>query len=89
MVEQAAPCAEQNGRQVDLYLVKQPDLQALLNNIRAACHRDIFVACGGFGLLEGAFDTVGDEGKHRAACLDQLFSGMMRKYKYRPMMGSP
>lgn len=70
MIEQSPTIPEQYGHEVYLQLVKKPSLYELLNDIGAACHRDIFVTCGCFCLPEGAFDSVRDEGKGGSAFLE-------------------
>ncbi len=68
-VEQPDSIADQYGNEVYLYLVEQSGRQALLNGIRAACNRDTLVTRGCLCLVEGAFDSVIDEGECSPALL--------------------
>ena len=74
--EQTLSFSEQFGHQMNLYLVNEASVQELLCNIRAAAYRNGFFACGSFCLLEGAFNTVGDEGK-RCCSLSDIFRNLM------------
>ena len=60
MVEQPDTVPEQDGYQVDVYLVKKPRFDALLRDARGA-DSDALVARDRFRLLYGAFDAVSDE----------------------------
>jgi nucleotide-binding universal stress UspA family protein len=62
VVEQADAAAEQHGYQVDVDLVEESRSDALLHDAGGA-HADVLVAGDRFGLLEGAFESVGDEGE--------------------------
>jgi hypothetical protein len=64
VVEKPDAFSEQDGHQVDAYLVDLPGLDALLRNFGAA-HADGLVASDRFRLLDGAFDAVRDEGERR------------------------
>ncbi len=59
----AAP--EQDGHQVDVDLVQESRSDALLHDARGA-HPDVLVASDRFGLLQGALQSVGDEGERRS-----------------------
>src|SRR6266568_586212 len=69
-----------------MYFVEQSSFDALLSGIRAH-HPDILVASDCFRLRNGAFNTVGDEGKRRRS-LGHLFSSLSSKDKDRPGKGS-
>ena len=65
LLEQTATVTEQDMHYVNLYFVNQSGFQALLSDMRATGFHNIFIPCGCFCLPDGAFDTVGDEGKRR------------------------
>src|SRR5215207_5243249 len=65
MVEQSDTVSEQDGRQVDLYFVKESRVDALLRDAGGA-YTDGLVACYRFRLLYGAFDAVRDERERRS-----------------------
>src|SRR5258708_14635636 len=68
----------------NLYFIKQSSLQALLSDIRATHHLDVFITCCCFCLCKSAFDAVGDEGIHRSS-LRHPFWNIMREDKYREL----
>jgi hypothetical protein len=72
---------------VNLQFVDQPGFDELLHSIRTARNIDILLARSGLRLLQGAFDTVGDEGERRSALLDQPVSGFMGKHENRHSKG--
>ena len=65
MLEQSNTPSEQDGRQVDVYLVKQSGSYALLGDASGA-YGDILVLCDRSCLLDGALDAVGDEREGRS-----------------------
>src|SRR5919199_4585447 len=65
MVEQPDATSEQDGHKVDVYLVEQPGLDALLNDARGA-YGDVLVARYRSCLLDGAFDAIRDERERRS-----------------------
>src|SRR5439155_15955431 len=75
VLEQADAVAEQDGHQVDPDLVKQPGLEALLHDVRAA-DGDILVPGGFLCLTNGALHAVGDEGEGRSFPDPFLWGGM-------------
>jgi hypothetical protein len=60
VVEQADAASEQDGHQVDVDLVQEPRPEALLHDAGGA-HAHVLIAGNRFGLLEGAFQAVGDD----------------------------
>ena len=60
MVEQPHPCAEQHGSQIDVNLVEQPGVEALLDRL-GAVHSHRLRVGSRFRSSNGAFDAVGDE----------------------------
>src|SRR5687767_8423807 len=81
-VEQASSVAEQHGRDVNLQFVDQSSAQELLDRVRAAGDRDVLVAGGCPGLLEGALDAVGDEGERCSSLLGHGLPGMVGEDEY-------
>src|SRR5215216_564149 len=65
MVEHPDAVSEQDGHQVDVYLVEESRSDALLHQARAD-HADVLVARDRFGLLSGAFEAVRDEPERRS-----------------------
>ena len=65
VVEQPHPCTEQHGSLIDLDLVEQPGVQALLDRV-GAVHRHGLRAGSRLRLSNGALDAVGDELDRRA-----------------------
>ena len=55
--------AEKDRDKVYAHLIYESSLEVLLGNVCAARDTDIFVTCGGDGLLEGAFYAISDKGK--------------------------
>jgi hypothetical protein len=60
VVEEANSGAKQHRGDVDVELVEEPGIQALLNGV-GAVDRNGLPGGGGFGLAHGAFDAVGHE----------------------------
>src|SRR5687767_13502918 len=81
VVEHTDAAAEQDRHQVDVYLVENSGLDALLHDTRAG-YGDIFVACGLLGLADGTFDAVGNEDEGRAF-FDPFLRGRMGNDKGR------
>jgi hypothetical protein len=75
VVEQPDTTAKQNRHQVDYYFVKQPRLEALLEDTRGA-YGDILVPRGLLCLANGAFNAVGDKGERRSVLDPFLRDGM-------------
>src|SRR5215210_7167613 len=71
MLEQSDTPSEQNGHQVDVYLVEKSGPYALLRDARGA-HGDVLVPRDRSRLLDGALDAVRDEGEGRSF-VDPLF----------------
>ena len=65
VVEQADATPEQDGHQVDVDLVQESRSDVLLHDARGA-HADILVTGDRFGLLQSAFQAVGDEPERRS-----------------------
>src|SRR5215210_1251316 len=65
MLEQSDSPSEQDGHQVDVYLVKQSGSYALLRDTSGA-YSDVLVLCDRSCLLDGALDTVRNEGERRS-----------------------
>src|SRR5919206_2901013 len=65
MLEQSDTVPEQDGRQVDVYLVKKSRSDALLRDAHGP-NSDVLVARDHFRLLYGAFDAVRDERERRS-----------------------
>ena len=65
MVEQPDTVPEQDGYQVDVYLVKKPRFDALLRDARGA-YSDVHVARYCSCLLDGAFDAIRNESERRS-----------------------
>src|SRR5256885_4404733 len=59
-VEESNSGAKKNCLDVDGELVEKSGIQKLLNGV-SAVDPDVLPGGGGFGLLHGAFDAVGDE----------------------------
>jgi hypothetical protein len=60
VVEQSDAAPEQDGHQVQVDLVQESRSDALLDDAGGA-HADVLVAGDRLGLLQGAFQAVGDE----------------------------
>jgi hypothetical protein len=65
MVEQPNTASEQDGHQVDVYLVEESRPYALLRNA-GGTHGDVLVARDRFRLFNCAFDAVRDERVRRS-----------------------
>src|SRR5436190_1963249 len=63
-VEESNSRAKKNRRDVDVDFVEEPRIQALLDGV-GAVDPDGLRGSGGFGLVHGAFDAVGDEAVER------------------------
>jgi len=75
MLEQSDAITEQDRRQVDMYFVEQPGLEALLRDTRGG-DGHILVACGLLCLTNGAFHAVGHEGERRTLLDPFLWDGV-------------
>jgi hypothetical protein len=64
MLEQPLAVAKQHGRQINVDLVQQPRLQALLDDVRAA-NDDMPVPGNALSLFDGARNAVRNEGEWR------------------------
>jgi hypothetical protein len=62
VVEQADAAPEQDGDQVEVELVQESRSDALLHDAGGA-HADVLVPGDRSGLLQGAFESVGDDGE--------------------------
>src|SRR5258708_19605301 len=62
MLEQPSAFTEQYRHEVNLYFIKQSSLQALLSDIHATHHLDVFITCCCFCLRKSAFDALADDG---------------------------
>jgi len=51
--------------QVYVYLIEEPGLDALLHDARGT-HADVLVTCNRLRLVQGAFESVGDERERRS-----------------------
>src|SRR5215203_928893 len=71
MLEQSDTPSEQDGHQVDMYLVEKSGPYALLRDARGA-YGDVLFPCDRTCLLDGALDAVRDEGEGRSF-VDPLF----------------
>jgi len=67
VVEQADTVAEQDGHQMNPYLVQQSRSDVLLSHVRAAHHIDVLLTGHRFRLFESAFDAIGHEGEGRCS----------------------
>src|SRR2546428_14136921 len=59
-LEKAQPFPKEDRDNAHVDFVNQPGSQALLSGLRAAYHRDLFVPCGGFCLLNRTVDALGN-----------------------------
>src|ERR1700694_1834299 len=75
MFKQADTVTKQEWHQVDVDLVEQSSVEALLHN-RSGSDHDRFLACDHFCLFNSALDAVGDE-SHRPFLLDPFRWGSM------------
>src|SRR5450432_4235454 len=64
VVEQSYTCAKQHGNEVDMYLVNQSSIEALLRDGPTA-YRNTLTSGDFPGLFNGAFDAVRDEREGR------------------------
>src|SRR5450755_4238534 len=87
-LEKAQPFANEDGDDAEADFINQSGSQALLSGLRAAYHRDLFVPCGCFCLLDSAFNAIGDEGHCQAVVLafDRRFWNVMRQDKNRHLI---
>src|SRR5215210_7316449 len=74
MVEQPDAVPEQDGHQVDVYLVEQTRPDALLHDARRA-HGDVLVGRDFSGLIDGALHAVRDE-RERRSFVDPFLRGL-------------
>src|SRR6478609_5282090 len=65
IIKQAKAFTEQDGHEVYLEFINRLGADELLSSMCATAYHDILVACGCFGLSQGALRTVSDEGKSR------------------------
>src|SRR4249919_2831806 len=65
MVEQRDTAPEKDVYQVEVYLIEEPSLDALLHDARGT-HPYVLVACDRLRLLYGAFESVRDERERRS-----------------------
>src|SRR5215208_5878764 len=61
MLEQSDSFTEQDGYQMNLYLVEKSSFKILLSDIRTSSDHDVSVACGRLCLLKSAFNTIRDK----------------------------
>jgi hypothetical protein len=66
MLEQSDTPSEQDGHQVDVYLVEQLSLDTLLRDIRGSYGDVVLVTCDRSCLLDGALDTIRNERERRS-----------------------
>jgi hypothetical protein len=62
VIEQADAAPEQHRHQVEVELVQESRSEALLHDAGGA-HADVLVPGDRSGLLQGAFESVGDKGE--------------------------
>ncbi len=72
MLEQSDTPSEQDGYQIDVYLVEEIRSDPPLRDAHGA-HSHVLVASDRFRLLDDAFDTIGDE-RERRSFVDLFFN---------------
>ena len=77
LVEEPHSVSEQERSDVDLQLVEQPGLQALLNDVRTSGHRTFLSPAAARACVERGVEPVGDERERRPALLRQRLAGVV------------
>src|SRR6266700_4177730 len=87
-LEKAQALTQEDRNDAHMDFVNQPGSEALLSGICAAYHHDMFLFCGGFGLLNRLVDAIGDEGHRQLVVLsfDHLLWKMMSQDKDRHLI---
>src|SRR5215208_7849568 len=75
VIEQPDAVPQQYGDQVYVYFVQYPRLETLLDEASSA-NRDVLLASGSPGLIDGALHTVGDEGERRPLVVPSVGDGV-------------
>src|SRR3712207_1135507 len=87
VLEQPNAVPEQDGHQVNVYLVEEPGPDALLHDARGA-YGDVLLARGRFRLLYGALDTIRDERERRPLVYPFLRNGVGEDKGWYPQGGA-
>src|SRR6478672_1316890 len=82
-VEQPCSVAQQHRGEMDLQLVDQAGVDALVDRVRSACDRDVLLGRSGARIFDCAFDPVRDEGEGGSALHGERLACVLRQDEHR------